>query len=149
MKVIGVILIVLALAIAIVPLFTDCQSQGRSIALPNGKTVPMKCHWTGRAELLLAGPLAAVGILMIVGRRKETMRALSIVGIVLGIGVILVPVYLIGVCASNEMLCNLIMKPSLILTGALVIVASVVALVMAGREGPDGPVPGEEAGPSQ
>jgi hypothetical protein len=148
MKVIGAILIALVLVIALVPLFTDCQSQGKSIALPNGKTVPMKCHWTGRAELLLSGPLLAVGILMILSRRKETTRALAIVGLVLGIGVALVPVYLVGVCASNEMLCNMVMKPTLVLAGALVVVASLVALVAARRNGPDGVAAEGESAPN-
>ena len=38
MKIIGAVLIVLSLVVAIAPLFTDCQSQGRAIVLENGKT---------------------------------------------------------------------------------------------------------------
>ena len=72
------ILIILALVVAIVPQFTDCQSQGRAIELPNGKTIPMKCHWTARGR---AGPGCAAA-----GRgdpdcsfskRKENLRSLS------------------------------------------------------------------------
>ena len=40
----GVALVVLALATAIFPQFTDCESQGKMITLANGKTVSMKCH---------------------------------------------------------------------------------------------------------
>jgi len=131
MKVIGSILILLALAVAIVPQFTDCQSQGRAIALPNDKTVPMKCHWTGQAELAVAAPLLVLGGLMAISRHKQTIRALSILGIVLGISVILLPAYLIGVCASAEMLCNMVMRPSLMFAGVLVVATSVVALLAA------------------
>ena len=53
MKVIGGLLIALALLVAIVPMFTDCASQGRSLTLANGREIPMKCHWTGLAELAL------------------------------------------------------------------------------------------------
>ena len=47
-KILAGLIIVLALVIGIVPQFTDCQSHGRAIALANGTTVPMKCHWTAR-----------------------------------------------------------------------------------------------------
>ena len=64
-KIFGIALIVIALAMAVVPNFTDCQSQGLEIALPNGKTVPMKCHWTGQAEMALGAPILAVGAMML------------------------------------------------------------------------------------
>ena len=60
-KIMGGISIVLALVIGILPVFTDCLSQGRSLELANGKTVPMKCHWTGIAEIGVAVPLASGG----------------------------------------------------------------------------------------
>jgi hypothetical protein len=129
MKTIAAILVVLAFAIAIVPQYTDCLSQGMAITLPSGMTMPMKCHWTRQAELATAGPLAAVGIMMGLSKRKRTIRALGIVGIVVGLFVILLPVTLIGVCASDQMICNMVMRPSLILGGILIIVTSVVALL--------------------
>jgi len=133
MKVITVIFVILALVIGIVPQFTDCQSQGRSIELANGKTIPMKCHWTGEAEIAIAGTLLVVGIMMWFSRRKESLRILSILGIVLGIFAILIPTNLIGVCASSDMLCNSLMKPTLIFSGTVAVVASLVGLVLANR----------------
>jgi len=133
MKVLGSIIIILALVIAIVPLFTDCESQGKAITLANGKTIPMKCHWTGRAALAMAFPLAAVGLLMVVSRRKETQRALSVVAAVSGIMVILLPTYLIGVCASPDMSCNMIEKGALILAGVLALAVGLVGLFLARR----------------
>ena len=131
MKVLGSVIIILALVIAIVPLFTDCQSQGKAITLASGQTIPMKCHWTGRAALAMAFPLAAVGLLMVVSRRKETQRALSIVAAVSGIMVILLPTYLIGVCASPDMICNMFEKGTLILAGVLTLAAGLVGLLLA------------------
>ena len=133
MKVLGSIIIILALVIAIVPLFTDCESQGKAITLANGKTIPMKCHWTGRAALAMAFPLATVGLLMVVSRRKETQRALSIVAVVSGIMVILLPTYLIGVCAGADMLCHMIEGPVLILAGVLALAAGLVGLFLTRR----------------
>jgi hypothetical protein len=128
MKIIGAILIVLALIIAIVPMFTDCQSQGRAIVLENGKTVPMKCHWSGVAELVVAVPLLVLGVMDIVSRNLLVFRYLSILGIVLGIFIILIPTGLIGVCASPEMLCSSVMRPVLILAGILVVVANAIGV---------------------
>jgi len=123
-KVIASIIIILALVIAIVPQFTDCESQGKMLTLESGKQVSMKCHWTARAELAVGIPLLAVGLLLPFGRRKESMRSLGIVGAVLGVMAILLPGILIGVCSNDDMICNSLMDPVLILTGALAIVAS-------------------------
>jgi hypothetical protein len=125
----GIVKIVLALGIGILPLFTDCQSQGRSLELVNGKTVPMKCHWTGIAEIGVAIPLGLVGIFDITSKRKESFNILSTMGVVLGALVILFPTVLIGVCSNPDMLCNMIMKPGLILLGSLAILASLVVFI--------------------
>lgn len=120
MKVTAVLLILLALVVGAVPFFTDCQSQGRSLTLANGREIPMKCHWTGRAELALAAPLSMAGILILPSRRRETLRNLGLVAALLGIGIILLPTALIGVCGNPDMVCNSVMRPSLILMGTLV-----------------------------
>lgn len=129
MKVIGGLLIALALLIGIVPMFSDCQSQGRSLTLANGREIPMKCHWTGLAELALAAPLLVVGALMITSKGAESLRNLSLTGGVAGILVILLPATLIGVCANPDMRCNAVMKPSLILSGSLVVALGLVGVM--------------------
>jgi hypothetical protein len=132
-KVAAVIIVILALVIGIVPQFTDCQSQGRSLQLATGKTVAMKCHWSATAELALAIPIAVVGLLLGFSRRRESMRNLSILGIVLGAVAILVPTVLIGVCTSPDMICNSVMRPLLILMGTLLVAISVVTLIASNR----------------
>ena len=139
MKIIGVVLIVLALVTAIVPLFTDCQSQGKSIVLESGKTIAMKCHWSGRAELVVAVPLFAIGVMGMVNRNSLVIRNLSILGVILGVFIVLIPTNLIGVCLSADMLCNSVMRPILILSGILVIVASLAGLWISIKS-PDKPV---------
>jgi hypothetical protein len=128
-RILGIILILLAIAIAVVPAFTDCQSQGLSIALPNGKTVPMKCHWTGVAEIGTAVPLVAIGIMLIASRRKESRIYLNISGIVLGGLAVAFPSGLIGVCATPTMTCVTLMSPALLAMGGVVIALSVFGLV--------------------
>jgi hypothetical protein len=129
-KVIGGISIVMALVIGIVPVFTDCLSQGKSLQLANGKTVPMKCHWTGIAEIAVAVPLVLVGLAQIFSKRKETTNLASLFGVVLGTLAVLFPTALIGVCANPSMLCNMVMRPMLIAAGSIAGVASLVLLVI-------------------
>ena len=132
-KIAAVIIVVLALVIGILPQFTDCQSQGRAIDLQNGKTVPMKCHWTAIAEIGMAVPLLGVGTVMGVTKRKESRRIIAGFGMLLGVFVVLLPTRLIGVCASADMLCNSIMKPTLILSGIVIIAISIATLVVSER----------------
>jgi hypothetical protein len=130
MKITGAVLIILALVIGIVPQFTDCASHGRAIELANGRTIPMKCHWTAKAELAVAGPMLALGVLTIVNKRKDVLASLAVLGVILGAFAFLLPTNLIGVCASDEMLCNVAMKPTLMLTGILSAVDSLAIFVM-------------------
>ncbi len=130
----GMSLIVFALGIAILPQYTTCQSQGRSLALANGSTVPMKCNWTAQGEIAVAAPLVAVGVMALASRRRESFRNLSVMGLILGVLAMLLPTTLIGVC-SSQMPCNLIMKPGLLAMGSLVSAVSVVGLVTSLRGG--------------
>jgi hypothetical protein len=128
-KTMGSLLIVLALVIAIVPIFTDCLANGRALTTDTGMKVPMKCHWTAIAEIGMAIPLALVGLFNFTSKRKETFRTLNLIGLGLGALVIAFPTVLIGVCANKAMPCNLIELPTLILSGILVMGASLITLV--------------------
>jgi hypothetical protein len=134
MKTVGLFLILMALVVGAVPLLTDCQAQGNALTLANGKTLPMICHWTAEAEIAMALPLLLVGSLMVFSHRRETLRALAMVGIALGVFIILLPTNLIGVCAGPEMLCNMVMKPTLVFAGSLTTTASLVAWMITRRE---------------
>ncbi len=137
MKAIGSILVVLALVIGIVPQFTDCLAQGHTIALPNGNTMPMKCHWTRQAEVAVAIPLGLVSILTLTSKRRETLRVLAGLAMALGLAAILLPTSLIGVCASEEMICNMLMKPTLVFAGLLTMATGLVSLVYLRGPGPE------------
>jgi hypothetical protein len=128
-KYLGIFIIAVALAAAIIPHYTDCSSQGKFMSLMGGVTVPMKCHWTGIAEISTGAPLAVIGAMMIPTRRKGSLLTLGIMGSVLGIFAILLPNYLIGVCQTS-MPCHTVMKPSLTVLGSLAIVGSVGAMVL-------------------
>ena len=132
-KFLGVAMIILAVALAVAPVFTDCESHGKMLTTADGRSVSMKCHWAGVAEVAAAIPLALAGFYVLRSRRKETLRFAGIVGVASGAMAILLPTLLIGVCASPMMICNLLMRPILLASGILAIVAS-SALFVTARE---------------
>ncbi len=136
-KLMGALLIGLALVIGIVPLFTDCLSHGLALTTTTGMTVPMKCHWTAIAEIGAAIPLGLIGLLNITSKRKESHTNLSLLGVSLGALVIAFPTVLIGVCSNPTHTCNLIMKPTLIASGTLAILACLVIFASSLRMGPE------------
>lgn len=131
--VLGVVMIFLALVLAIAPAFTDCESQGKVLTTAEGKTVSMKCHWSGVGEIAAAVPLGLAGLYALLGRRKETTRFAAIVGAASGLMAILLPTVLIGTCMNDMMVCNVQMRPILLASGILAIVAS-IALFVTARE---------------
>ncbi len=129
----GIIILVMAFVVAILPQFSTCESQGRLLSLANGNSVPMKCSWTARGEFALSLPLMAVGALMVVSRR-EGSRNLAIVGGILGIFVALLPVSVIGVCATPTMLCASVMKPAMMAAGTIIAASCVASVFVSQRE---------------
>lgn len=132
-KVLGVGMIVLALVLAIAPAFTDCASHGKMLTTADGRSVPMKCHWTGIAEMAAAVPLGIAGLYALGGRRRETLRFAGMMGLAAGLVAILLPTTLIGTCMSASMVCNVLMKPILLSAGALTMVAG-LGVVLSARE---------------
>jgi hypothetical protein len=133
LKIPAVLIVILAILIGTLPHFFNCQYDGKALTLENGRQVPMKCYWTAQASLAVAVPLLVVGLLIAFSRQKETLRALALVGAILGTMVILLPTRLIGVCQHPGASCNLVMKPALIFAGSLVIGVSLVGLVISQR----------------
>jgi hypothetical protein len=155
LKVIAVVIIVLALVIGIVPQFTNCE-YAKSMATPASTATTMatptttmgaqattpttmakaatttkpRCFYTARGEIAVAVPLLIIGIFMLISSRKETWRALSVLGIVEGLFVILLPTVLIGICMKSTMTCRQEMEPTLYAAGGLTLAVSIAALVI-------------------
>jgi hypothetical protein len=142
-KVLGVVMILMALVLAIIPAFTDCESAGKMLTTADGRSVSMKCHWAGVAEVAAAIPLAIAGIYALRSRRKETTRFAAIVGVAAGATAILLPTALIGTCGNAMMICNVLMRPILLASGAIAIAAS-IALFFTAKE-PEAPAPAQAA----
>lgn len=135
-KLFGITLVVLAIAIAVVPVFTDCQSQGKSVVTSTGMEIPMKCHWTGVAEVGVAVPMLLVGVMVTTSRRKYNLMSMGALGIALGALAIAFPGGLIGVCQNPTMLCNSLMSPALVTLGSVAMVSGVGTLAISRRAQP-------------
>jgi MFS family permease len=124
-------MILMALVLAIAPVFTDCESQGKMLTTADARTVSMKCHWAGVAEVAAAVPLGIAGIYALRSRRRETTRFAGLIGATSGLMAILLPTALIGTCMNSMMICNMLMRPILLASGIIAIVASIALIVLA------------------
>jgi hypothetical protein len=125
----GITLIVLALGLGVAPHYTDCLSQGNVVTLANGKTQPMKCHWTAQAEIAAAVPVAGLGVVLATKRRKANMMSLGVLGVALGVVPILLATNLIGTCALATHICNTTMKPIIMAAGGLISLTSLGVVI--------------------
>ncbi|HSN93812.1 MAG TPA: DUF4418 family protein [Anaerolineaceae bacterium] len=121
----------MALFLIIFPQFFDCESQGRALELANGKTVPMKCHWSALAEIAVGVPLLSSGIMLLLTKQRSVKISMGVIGIVLGVMAAIIPAYLIGVCGMATMICRMVMLPAILLASGLVVLASVVIVILA------------------
>ncbi len=164
MKVLAVLIIVMGLVIVVVPQFTNCEygnSHPATIDMQSGVTgaveyasmgaastsaaestsVPyrmMKCFWSARAEIIAGVPLIALGILLFFARRKETIRVIGILTVLLGVLTIVIPTQLVGTCANTAMVCNTEMKPTLLVAGGITAALGVAVLVLGEMRRPAG-----------
>ena len=78
---------------------------GKMLELVNGKTVPMKCHWAGQAAIAVCIIILAAAIVALLS--KKGYKGVMVVNAVAGVVLFLVFTSLIGVCASEEMRCQI------------------------------------------
>jgi hypothetical protein len=89
----------------------------------------MRCGYTARAETGVVAPLIIlVGAMLPLSKTKELRGAVGIFGFGLGVLVLLLPIYIIGMCQSPDMPCRIGTLPSLVLLGSATIVASIITL---------------------
>lgn len=157
MRIVGVVVVAMALVIGVVPQFTHCKAMsassgsamsmgstttmtGSSTATGGGTTMgagkaaaaqstPMRCYWTARAAIGVALPLAAAGVLLFFSRRKETRRALALLVSVLGVVTVLLPTVLIGTCQQSGAVCRTTMLPLMVAAGGLTIAIGLITLI--------------------
>jgi len=122
----AVLLVLLGIFIAVSPwtIAPVCETMGSYATLANGKTLPMPCGWTARAEIGTGALLVVAGALLAWAKSAEARRMIGILGIAIGVLVILFPTYVTKMCALPDHPCNILTKPVLIIAGILTILVS-------------------------
>jgi uncharacterized membrane protein YczE len=92
--------------------------------LANGKTLPMPCGWTARAEVGMGVLTILAGLLLTFSQSAETKRMIGLFSIALGVLTILFPLYITKMCALADHPCNLLTKPVLVILGIATIAVS-------------------------
>lgn len=79
-----------------------CQAK---LELASGKKLAMKCFYTGRTSMLIAGLIILVAVLIFIA--KHEVKKLYLMNLVLGILLFLTYTHIIGVCMNASMPCNI------------------------------------------
>ena len=122
----AIILIVLGILLVVSPwtIAPVCEVDGMYAKLANGKTLPMPCGWTARAEIGVGALTLLAGALLAFAQSAETKRMIGLFGVALGVIAILFPLYITGMCALQDHPCNLLTKPVLVILGIAVLAVS-------------------------
>lgn len=128
----GIATAVLGFLIVITPIILPvCEGL---LELASGKQVPMRCHWTARAEMLLGVLIFIIGLMITFLKNPQERRRLHHLVAMLGAATILTPIFIIPTCMNPDMACNLATKPALIILGGVVLLVG-----MAGSRTPSMP----------
>jgi hypothetical protein len=139
----GIVFLVLGLFIAIGPqtIISVCSTQAHaesSMHTPNEHTAtdtassvkpPMKCHWTGKAELGVGIVIAVLGVFILLSSNLHLRLGLSVGAGLNAILAISIPTFLIGVCGNVKMQCKSLTFPALLVAGGLVLLVSVINIL--------------------
>ena len=132
----AILLVLLGIFIAVSPwtFAPVCEVSGDYAKLANGKTLPMPCGWTARAEIGIGALVVLAGILLYFTKSAEGQRIIGIFGMALGALTILFPLFITRMCALPDHPCNLLTKPVLVVTGVVVLIVSGWVVYMARKD---------------
>lgn len=136
----GSVAAALGLLTALVPvcIFPACSKVIETAA---GGTVPMRCFWSGRAEMGIGLLILCGGILIIFSKSPFTRAGIGMMTALAGVLVILVPNLLIGGCDMHTMPCRMTTFPAVTVLGVLTFVfcaANVIYLLIKNKKTGDG-----------
>ena len=104
---------------------------GKLLELANGNQVPMKCHWAAQAAIAVSIIILAAALMALLA--KKEYKGLMVVTAVAAVVLFLVFTSLIGVCASEEMRCQVTKVWGM--GGAAVTFAASLVNLLSGKEG--------------
>ena len=115
-----------------------CEVMGSYAQLASGKTIPMPCGWTARAEIGIGALVVLAGVLLAIAQSAEAKRIIGVFGAALGVLAILFPTYITRMCAMAEHPCNTMTKPTLVIIGLVIIVISAYVIYQSKKNGTNG-----------
>ena len=104
---------------------------GKMLELVSGKEVPMKCHWAGQAAIVVGILITVTAVMGLLA--KQDYKKFALVNAVAAVLLFMVFTSLIGVCASEEMRCQITAVWGKGI--AAVTLATSLALLLGGKEG--------------
>jgi len=135
----GSLFIILGLLTAVGPqiIFQPCL-DGIQLCVngaPSNMFMPMKCYWSGMAEIGPGAAIALLGVLLLCFRQSQARLGIIFAQVLLGVMVIMFPTCLIGICASKTHDCHILFYPMMMVLGSLVIALSVINGLFIFRKG--------------
>lgn len=114
----GIAVAVFGLLTMLVPvcIFPACSKMIETAA---GGTVPMRCFWSGQAEIGIGVLILCGGLLLVLFRSPLIRIGISVMTALAGVLALLVPTVLIGGCEMDTMACRMTTFPALIILGVL------------------------------
>ena len=104
---------------------------GKMLELANGNQVPMKCHWAGQAAIVVGIIITVTAVMGLLA--KQDYKKFAVVNAVAAVLLFMVFTSLVGVCASEEMRCQITAVWGKGI--AAVTFATSLALLLGGKEG--------------
>lgn len=129
----GIFFVLAGILLALIPtdIFPVCDKLVTTAA---GTTIPMKCFWTGRAELGAGGFFVFAGLALLVIRQRTVHSGIYLLSIAGAALALLFPTYLIGLCKTESMACRMGTEPGLLVWGGIVLLVSIVCFIRSFRE---------------
>lgn len=124
-KMFGAFIALLGFLLAITPIyiFPTCSEM---ITTVSGSTLPMKCFWSGRAELGIGSLIFAGGILTIFFSSLQAKLAISLMLFMSSLLALAVPAFLIGGCQIEMMACQLTTFPAVYVLSGIISLSCLV-----------------------
>ncbi len=130
----GIAIGILGLLISLIPvcIFPTCSKVIETAA---GGTVPMRCFWSGRAELGIGVLILCGGVLLLLSGSAPMRMGISMMTALTGILGILVPSLLIGGCEMNMMACRMTTFPAVTVVSGLTVAAAAANILYLRAQG--------------
>lgn len=94
----------------------------------------MSCHWAERAVLAFAIVMTAMSVMANIIQKPATVFGIRLAMLPSAIITMFIPGVFINTCKMNDMQCNSVMRPAIILVAVCILVFTVINMIIAKKE---------------